>query len=47
MSRSRCVTPAQTISRLRTRTRSHCNQRFTEIEADLGADRQIQSQIHS
>jgi hypothetical protein len=29
--------PAQTISRLRTRTRSHGNQRFTEIEADLGA----------
>lgn len=28
--------PAQTISRLRTRTRSHGNQRFTEIEAELG-----------
>jgi hypothetical protein len=28
--------PAQTISRLRTRTRSHSNQRFTEIEAELG-----------
>ena len=28
--------PAQTISRLRTRARSHGNQRFTEIEAELG-----------
>ena len=28
--------PAQTISRLRTRTRSHGNQRFIEIEADIG-----------
>jgi hypothetical protein len=28
--------PAQTISRLCTRTRSHSNQRFTEIEAELG-----------
>ena len=29
--------PAQTISRLRTSTPSDGNQRFTEIEADLGA----------
>jgi hypothetical protein len=39
--------PAQMISRLRTRTRSHSNQRFTEIEAELGTDPQIQSHIDS
>jgi len=33
------------ISRLR--TRSHSNQCFTEIEAELGTDPQIQSHIDS
>jgi len=39
--------PAQTISRLRARTRSHGNQRFIQIEAELRTGSAIQSHIDS